>query len=305
MEESHPPTGFNPIRKPVDQLKKYKFPLPPPHSARAGAIWQDILRGSHEYVRAPARGESCEPYLESKTWSGAIVPEPPPATIYEATERFYYITSTWIIPDACPPPCGEKPQNCYSCYCFVGFDGWVSDGPPALMWGTKSILEGGKHFAVVFLQYEGKQETFDTPWVNPGDLVSAVLKVEDNDYFTVYLVNHNTGKYTIFSRKLPADFRGATAEWILGRECLDYGNPGKPLEELPNYGATYYHKNYADSKSLRGQSVDEFTVDNAQLIDMIAAKSVDDPIPPGTVISTAEKVGKNLLYVYAYWNEDC
>ena len=176
------------------------------------------------------------------------------------------------------------------------------------MWGTKSILEGCKHLAKVFLQYDHHQETFDTPWVNPGDLVSAVLRV-DGDYpggkFTVYLVNHNTGDYTTFWRDLPKDFRGATAEWILGRQCLDYGNPGNAVEELPNYGATYFHKNYSDFVSVQGaQGGYEWTVDNAHLIDMVAVKSIDDPIPPGTVISTAEKVGPNLLYVYAYRNED-
>jgi hypothetical protein len=164
------------------------------------------------------------------------------------------------------------------------------------MWGARSTFDCGKHLAKVFIQFDSKQQTFDVPWVGPEDLVSAIVSVDDKDRtFVVYLVNRNTGDYTRQQFPLPSSFLGATAEWILGRQDLDYGNPGYPTEELPNYGAVYYSKNFADAKVLRRNTwvPQVYTVDTAHLIDMVASKS-------SQIISTAQKVGENLLLVYAY-----
>jgi len=287
-----PSQDFIPGKASPSELLRLGFPADP-KSEKGLAIWKDILRASRKFCPL-SQSTTFDPYL-SETWSGAIVPDPSPNTISEVEDKFYYITSTWNIADACPPPDGT-PQGHYACYSFVGFDGWVRDGPPALMWGTKSIFDCGKHLAKVFVQFDSKQETFDVPWVGPGDLVSAVVSVDyENSTFLVYLVNRNTGDYTRQQFPLPSDFLGATAEWILGRQDLDYGNPGYPTELLPNYGAVYYANNFADAVVFRSktQVPQDYQIDNAHLIDMVDTKS-------SQIISTALKVGENLLMVYAY-----
>jgi len=75
-----------------------------------------------------------------------------------------------------------------------------------------------------------------------------------------------------------------------------------PHEALPNYGATYFQKNYADYRS-RLLSRPPFpygvlTVNDADIIDMIDQKAGKTEI-----ISKAKNVGPNLLNVYAYRDE--
>ena len=88
----------------------------------------------------------------------------------------------------------------------------------------------------------------------------------------------------------------------MGRQHLDYGNPGVPVEALPNYGATYFQKNYADYRSrLLSRPplpYGELTVDAADLINMVDQKGGKKEI-----ISTAKKFRPNLLNVYAYRDE--
>jgi hypothetical protein len=259
---------FKPIEASDEDLEKYGFP-PRPQSQENKEIWNDIMSQSldHVILGGPGSGVPNDAVLKSNTWSGAI------QMFNDNAGEFFLITSTWIIPDACPPPKGNY-EGRYACYSFVGFDGWKNSGPPALIWGTKSVYDQGQHYAKVFLQYCGKEYIFDTPQVIMGDLVSAFLWVSDRarpKKFGFFLVNRNTGRYTLGWRHLPQDFQGASAEWILGRQDLDYGNPGHAVEALP--------------------------VDTAQLIDMVDAKC------RGCVISTAKKVGPNLLNVYAYHDE--
>jgi hypothetical protein len=238
--------------------------------------------------------------LLSPTWSGAIL-DPSPL-------KFFLISSYWIIPNAYPPT--GKNAGTYRCYSFVAFDGWQeppeASSPPALIFGTKSVVSDGNHFAKVFLQANGAEHDFPLP-VMPGDLVTAYLWVLDRPntrLFGVYLVNRNTGKATRAQFDLPPNFRGKTAEWILARQKIDYGQVGVPTEALPNYGATFYHNTCAFAspapRLLHWRGVQHFTVDQARLIDMVG--KVDYRSPAG-VISTAEHVKKNILLVYAYKDE--
>jgi hypothetical protein len=342
MESTHnppnlddPPPNFKPgtdeNNLDPDKLELYGFPPRPEGSEEGITYWKDAMQAIGEY-RVPPPPIKPSKILESRTWSGAIVPSqplnsphhylfPPP----QKPGGFYYITSSWIIPDACPPPQGN-PQGEYACYACIGFDGWgrmlppiistfpganfpQGEAPPALLGGTKSIYTRGSHCAKVFLQYNHIQEVFDEPVVRPGDLVSAFVWIHDGlgrfpcfKTFRFFIVNRNTGQYSRIWRKLPDDFKGSTAEWILGRQDLDYGNPGFPTEALPNYGATYFQKNFADYQGRRFGALylphRILTVDNADLIDMIEQKGKKKEI-----ISTAKKVGPNLLNVYAYKDE--
>ena len=327
-----PPRDFDPRKASPKELEDYGFPPPPEESKdpEGGyAIWQDAMRAVVTY-EPPPRPVIVTKALESRTWSGAIVPPQPLQSPHRQGNQppkpgeFCYITSSWVVPDACPPPKGDAQGN-YACYTCLGFDGWDSNQappplkseprtPPALLGGTKSIYSfdcchSECHCAKVFLQYDETQEVFELPTVRPGDLVSAFLWINDGNVgpcrfptFRFFIVNKNTGKYTRITRTLPRSFRGATAEWILGRQDLDYGKPGVPVEALPTYGATYFQKNYADYRSRLlsrpALPYGELTVDAAELINMIDQKGGKKEI-----ISTAKKVGPNLLNVYAYRDE--
>jgi len=324
-----PPKDFDPRKASPKELEDYGFPPAPEESNdpdSPSAFWKDAMGAVLTY-QSPPSPVLVTKILESRTWSGAIVPPQPRQSVHlygnqpPKPGEFNYITSSWIIPDACPPPEGD-PQGNYACYTCVGFDGWdpkkplpplksEPQTPPALLGGAKSIYSFDCchkecHCAKVFIQYDKTQEVFDSPTVRPGDLVSAFLWINDGSVgpcrfstFRFFIVNKNTGKYTRIVRILPSSFRGATAEWILGRQNLDYGNPGVPVEALPNYGATYFQKNYADYRSrLLCRPPVVYTVDNAELIDMFDQKGGKKEI-----ISTAKKVGKNLLNVYAYQDE--
>lgn len=322
-----PSKDFKPIDAKPEELAEYGFP-PCPNESSDGpndgiSAWKELMRACREYLPPPPPVKTQPKPLLSKTWSGAITQPPPPDPSRQRFKlegpgqyppppppeksdyEFFYITSTWIIPDACPPPDGD-PQGQYACYSFVGFDG-VSPPHPALVGGTKSICAFDCcHCAKVFIQYQVSlkdpaiQEVFDEPKVRPGDLVSAILWIV-GPQFRLFIVNRNTGQYTRLFRPLPSSFKGLTAEWILGRQDLEYGFPGHAVELLPNYGATYYQRNYAEYR-LRNPKTSKYvngweTVDQAQLIDMVSEDRKE-------IISTAKKVGPNLLNVFAYKDED-
>jgi len=296
-----PPHDFNPLTATDDVLASQGFPPRPPQAADGSneglPIWQDIMGaiGIDQYQPPPPTDELPKHrHLESRTWAGGIVPpqesQPPvqfPPVQFQSKSEFYFITSTWNIPTVSPPDSrAASTQDRYAVYDFVAFDGWIRPGPPALMWGTKSIYDNGKHCAKIFLQYELVQYTFDRPCVQPGDVVSAILWINpDRKTFGVFLVNRRTRQYIRFRMPLPDDFKGATAEWILGRQQLDYGNPGDPKEVLPDFDPVSYRLNLAISRG------GWYTVDNASLIDMVASYS-------GQIIARAEKVGRNLLRVF-------
>jgi Peptidase A4 family len=322
-----PPKYFKPIES-IDkdptgkELDSYGFPPRPPlnrpNETNNGSVaWKELMQACREYIPPPPAVSTDPQPLTSQTWSGAIARIPYLDSAAESKLRpksveytefsdygFVYNTSTWIIPDACPPPDGD-PYGQYACYSFVGFDGVSKELPPALVGGTKSICAYDCcHLAKVFIQWQSSldmpatQEIFDEPKVRPGDLVSVVMWLRPiaERQFGFYIVNRNTGQYTRFLRPLPPLFEGRTAEWILGRQDLEYGLPGHALEALPNYGATYYSRNYAeylllDPRTETWEAKWE-TVDNAELVNMV---SQDEKR-----ISTAKKVGPNLLNVFAY-----
>jgi len=305
---------YNPIGKPDAELKAYGFP-PCPTNKKGHAVWNAIMKTCDTYLEA-GDGKVTSGNLQSLVWSGAIVPPPCPIPVPVCVQpasvpspyrvkseplskldyKFFYIASTWIIPHACPPPLQESlskspPYDECACYDFVGFDGWYESGPPVLAGGTKSICTESTGLANVFIQYEGWEEDFLKPPVQPGDTVSAISWICD-EYFVLFLVNENTGEYARICREIPKDFEGRTAEWILGRQRLDYGDPGYPVEALPNFGSTYYRNNYAEYQSPTKYIPRPLTVDDADLIDMVDQE--------GQMIATAEKVGPNLLFILAY-----
>jgi len=299
-----PPENFDHTTASDDELDKYGFPPRPDATLlpEARALWDATMSVVQEYVPPDLTEVRIPGMLFSPTWSGAILdPRPSPAL------KFFMISSYWIIPNAYPPTC--KREGTYRCYSFVAFDGWQeprTPSPPALIFGTKSVVRDGNHFAKVFLQVNGCEHDFCLR-VMPGDLVTAYLWVLDRPTisprrFGVYLVNRNTGNATRAQFDLPADFQGTTAEWILARQKIDYGQVGVATEALPNYGATFYHNTCALASPAprlsHWRGVQHFTVDQAKLIDMVGTgtRSTD-------VISTAEHVKKNILLVYAYKDE--
>ena len=86
----------------------------------------------------PSRSVMVTKTLESRTWSGAIVSPQPLQSPHRYGNQppehgeFYYITSTWIIPDASPSPKGDTQGN-YACCICIGFDGWDPDQPMPLL----------------------------------------------------------------------------------------------------------------------------------------------------------------------------
>lgn len=289
-----PPPGFKPIDATEDQHKMYGYPPRPDKNAfpQARAVWDEIMSLPLQYIPTDLCEETDPATLYSPTWSGGIVPPDDPE---QSSEKFHEIASNWIIPNPYPPP--DATGDFYRCYCFVGFDGWGESAPPALMFGTKQIYDKGKHYATIFIRRDGVEQDFhcpEAPCVMPGDLVHACLSIED-DYVHVCLIDQNSQKRFAHKIPLPSSFKGATAEWIVGREILDYGYLGTATERLPNYGATFFHKAFAYSKKR------EYTLDNARIIDMVGTSTLEHT---DDVISTAEHVYKNTLLVYAYKDED-
>src|SRR5271170_191023 len=301
-----PPGIFDPVTASDPDLEKYGFPpRPDPALLESRALWEETVSQPLEYVESKFVDEIYPGVLLSPTWSGAILKSSSPQSPLRPPpfKGFRSISSYWIIPNAyppydCTPPVGS-PQSNYRCYTFVAFDGWQdnSGDPPALILGTKS--ESESHTATVFVQIDGKEIDLSLP-VMPGDLVTAhlwVLAIPGR--FGIFVVNRNTGKATRATFNLPRDFKGKTAEWIVARQNIDYGYVGKATEILPNYGATFFHKTCAWGNG------HEFTVDQGQLIDMVASPQVypRDSKYYGQIISTAEHIRKNILLVYAYDNE--
>ncbi len=303
-----PPQGFNPSTATEDDLHKYGFP-PRPDATElqyARALWDDTISAVQEYAPADLSDERFPGKLLSPTWSGAIL-DPPTLSPVLPPPRFFSISSYWIIPNAYPPTCQSGGD--YRCYSFVAFDGWqdTSPDPPALALGTKSVVRDGNHFAKVFLQVNGEEYNLCLR-VMPGDLVTAHLWVIEHSNpprFGIFLVNRNTGKATRARFRLPDAFKGKTAEWILARQNINYGQPGVATETLPNYGATFYHNTcalaYQGIWPRSWPGVRHFTVDQARLIDMV--RKLEGKGGSDEVISTAEHIKQNVLLVYAYNDE--
>ena len=324
-----PPDGKRPIDFVKEQYAFETYGLPPPPDAnenpKSYALWRRAMCLPLDYcTEEPTDKKDDSVSLEKLSWSGAMAQSP-------ANSSFGNIAGSWIVPNAYPPPKITR-DDTYECFTWVGFDG-TSTAPYAIMLGTISeVVKSGKTLtqsATVFFQQNDKMQLFPKFKVSPGDLITGhvwrglMIVFEDKEdsfpprpippfkfpprhrfkfipVLRICVVNHGSRKALIRCFKLPDDFKGDTAEWIVGRKrpivtVADDGDITVTVEDLPNYGATFIHNTYALTRG--GGTVEEFTVDDSVLINM------KNPDKDGTIVSTALRPISNVLEVYAYDDE--
>lgn len=230
--------------------------------------------------------------IKSIIWSGSLLD----SSATPGTTDYNWITGSWVIPNAYPPPEYPSSEQTFDAFTWIGFNPYASDAPYyPIRFGTISRVEVNSdgtvksQYAMVYYKYrDNPRQILTSLNVKPGDLVTGFCWHEDAAHVYLWMVNQKSGEFTWVTVDVDSTLKCRTAEWILGRKLGDYGQ----VPCLPNYGAVFIHETYAVSTRCFEQ---EQTVDDGMLIDMVDGLS--------QTVSTACLPMTNILEIYAYNDE--
>jgi|SRR5579862_2936624 len=256
-----PPPGFDPLSAADEHLFAHGLPQRPDKAAfpREYAAWEQVLSRRLAFV-APsfqimeedsnAAPEPAPEEHQGKTWSGAVLKDPPEDT------SFCAIRASWTVTRAYPRNSAWEEwgwnNSRYKAGTWIGLDGYHYKEDK-----SRDVLQAGTaERCVVSTHQTIKQPTlawfewfpmapvwFSNLEVQPGDLVDCFIYgpnfLGDNNSFRealIIFINRSACTYSSVFLPEPddADFKGDTAEWII--EGHDRG------KSLPYLGATTFRE---------------------------------------------------------------
>jgi hypothetical protein len=288
------PQNFNPLTAADQDLAVYGFPARPDPQAEPDhyATWQRAMQAAkirwHGKLTAlPAAGNASESMLADTAMIASEVSESRPATptslnwagvvltknlkSWSKSSSFRDIYSFMTVPVG-QPAFGGGCES-YSQYAFVGLNGYlksaiVQPGPNGtLMGGVYATSYCGSTDSTYSAIFGWKPTLLTTAFqVSPGDMVYTEVGAPPGGTLPSYLYIEDltTLTYSSYSVQVPNNniFIGNTAEWIVARNCCDFGT-GYPFPllntidnffdggaALDNAGKTLYPGSQATSTTL-------------------------------------------------------
>lgn len=303
-----PPDNFDPSTEPDSRLTRYGLPTlnamasNPMATAFRRAFLQRRRNGPPlRFMSAlPAPGvardatviqraaPTTQPAQKSVNWSGGYLSA-------RGGHRFVSVMADWVVPTVSPPPGGTAME--YHSSTWVGLDGqkfYLDSSLPQI--GTKQRcgagLPGECEYYAWFQWWARGQETPEEPLllpVNPGDTISAIIRVFGEDSVICNLKNVTQDIMLEAFRAWappPCRISGATAEWIMERPSPP-ASDGWEAYALPVYTPFAFTGCVAESSPLGSDTLHDRDLESARLIRMYEIVTS----PPGTrTISTAHRV---------------
>jgi Peptidase A4 family len=283
---------------------RYGFPAEPDHETQPH-LWAKWERNLHrpwrrvvpQYDLQPARRFPAALPVGSGTssnWSGAVATPP-------AGEGFASVSSTWVVPNANPPPSAWNGEGyndgLYNALHWVGIGGDIGAGAGNLLQagtGTDVNVVDGVISVTPYFWFEWWNSTLDNGYtrlggftVTPGDVIEVTVCTATDTNGATTVGNVTRSEYMTQAISSPAaslTLVGNTAEWIVEREGLASGG----LATLADYGAIFF------SDCLAGGSQFEVNLSGAGLLNMVAGSAT---------VSTALDVSATVLECYYGTNQ--
>jgi hypothetical protein len=294
-----PPPGFDFAAASSRDRLRYGYPAEPdmrtqPH---LWAKWERNLhrpwrRVAPEYNLQPARPLPANVPVgngTSSNWSGAVATPP-------AGEGFVFVSGTWTVPDAYPPPSAWNGRayndGLYNALHWVGMGGDIGAGANNLLQlgtGTDVNVVDGAISVTPYAWFEWWNSALDNGYtrlggftVTPGDLVEVVVCSGNDTSGLASIGNVTRNEYVSLPISAPAaglTLVANTAEWIVEREGFTSGG----LSTLADYGAVFFSDCAAAGAGF------EANLSGAGLLNMVAGSAT---------VSTALDVTATVLECY-------
>jgi hypothetical protein len=180
------------------------------------------------------------------------------AQVSPGSEPFSSVTASWVVPMAYPPASAWADvgwaDGYYVSSIWVGLDGYRDT--QVLQAGTMAfvqVLQGAIVNVDVFAWYEWYSMVSQAPSVRfkgfpvqAGDLVNVLVRGGGKGPATeggVVIANMSRGLLTTANVTAPdpqTEVRGSSAEWIVERTFIQFGDGTTSVKTLPNYGASVF-----------------------------------------------------------------
>lgn len=312
LNQPQPPTDFDPLIAPHEDLVKYGFPRRPSKALtpKLRTLWERHVSSHPRFVASSTKplsdfwtnsaakqqpaGGIRELNVANPSWTGAILTSPPEGQFYDV------ISATWIVPNVGIPPAsafpnGVIPDGNYTVNMWIGFDMNQGALDPGLSVGTSTIciVYQGKvvepsTWTFSWCQWGGLGEGSPVP-VSPGDTVTAFAcsnKGSNTGVIGMHNVTQGTASpaITVTAQGQDTTFQGANAGWMTGDIYVDTDNP------FANFGLTYFSDTVAASRNEEGTVGVEHTLSGSTLLNIVTP----------TFTSNAVAENDELLMIYSY-----
>jgi Peptidase A4 family len=298
LDHELPPPGFDFAAAASRDRLRYGYPAEPDRQTQP-RLWAKWERNLHrpwrrvlpQYELQPARLPDRLPVANGtfSNWSGAVATPP-------AGQGFASASSTWIVPDAYPPPSAWNGNGyndgLYNALHWVGIAGDIGAGRGNLLQagtGTDVNVVNGVISVTPYFWFEWFNSKLDNGYtrlngftVTPGDVVEVTVCTSNDTNGAAIIGNVTRSEYVTQPISPPTanlTLVGNTAEWIVERE----GFVGGGLSTLADYGAMFF------SDCLAGGSGFDLNLSGAGLFNMVAGSAT---------VSTALDVTATVLECY-------
>jgi hypothetical protein len=302
-----PYDGFDPSMAPESALLQYGLPTPNAMASNplATAFRRRFLEPgadsplrfvpmlpvsvlAEDFLIARRAAPAGQPTQKSANWSGAY-------RTPRDGHSFVSVMAEWVVPAVSVPP--DRPEQEFHSSTWIGLDGqrfYLDSSLPQI--GTKQrcgpALAGQLEYYAWFQWWARGEHSEEQPLalpVNPGDRISAILTVVEQDSVICNLKNVTQNvMLEAFRTWAPSPCRisGATAEWIMERPSPPHSD-GWEAYALPVYTPFAFTACIAETQPLGSTALHDRDLEGARLIRMYEIIAN----PPGTrTVSTARRV---------------
>jgi Peptidase A4 family len=294
ITSSVPPTGFDPLTAPEEELLNLGFPKRPDPALQPAEFefWQEMFAPSLQFEKfafdippdVATESRSFPAQLPRRqtsfNWSGAYI-TPRDGTVFSSIRGKFQVPTPNLPPEGAP---GEK----YRSSTWIGFDGqrryYMSTLPqlgtaqnidPVMGVPTQSFFAWWQWW----VRNDALTQPFRlaAPTIHAGDLIMCLVQVaNDRAGVSFAITNLTTNRGLQFFQGAPPEdwgqpfkVSGATAEWVMERSA-DWPDP-KP-QQLPDYGTVDFRNCGAAAINMDTGAMVERSLSAAKLIDMYVVK---------------------------------